>query len=150
MLYGSVRLFAYFDILCDIMCSIIYIDSTSFYRGSLRGGVSKESPYECGFEEFQGFRGRFNIRFYLVAILFIIFDLEIAFFISMGCGIEGNRSCRILFYDVLPCFAYNRIHIRMEEGGIGMAVDETKKDEIKELSKDLENFRGKYSTKRGG
>ena len=39
----------------------------------------KLSPYECGFEPFQDARKKFDVRFYLLAILFIIFDLEIAF-----------------------------------------------------------------------
>lgn len=39
----------------------------------------KMSPYECGFEAFDDARGRFDIRFYLVAILFVVFDLEVAF-----------------------------------------------------------------------
>ncbi len=39
----------------------------------------KLSPYECGFEAFEDTRMQFDVRFYLVAILFIIFDLEIAF-----------------------------------------------------------------------
>ena len=41
--------------------------------------VEKLSPYECGFEPFENARTKFDVRFYLVAILFIIFDLEIAF-----------------------------------------------------------------------
>jgi len=40
---------------------------------------AKLSAYECGFEPFEDARGKFNVRFYLVAILFIIFDLEVAF-----------------------------------------------------------------------
>jgi NADH-quinone oxidoreductase subunit A len=46
-----------------------------------RGGkdAAKLSPYECGFEAFEDSRMRFDVRYYLVAILFIIFDLEIAF-----------------------------------------------------------------------
>ena len=44
----------------------------------------KLSAYECGFEPFEDSRIEFDVRFYLVAILFIIFDLEIAFLISMG------------------------------------------------------------------
>ena len=40
---------------------------------------AKLSPYECGFEPFEDTRSRFDVRYYLVAILFIIFDLEIAF-----------------------------------------------------------------------
>ena len=39
----------------------------------------KLSPYECGFEAFEDSRMRFDVRYYLVAILFIVFDLEIAF-----------------------------------------------------------------------
>jgi NADH-quinone oxidoreductase subunit A len=39
----------------------------------------KNAPYECGFEAFEDTRMRFDVRYYLVAILFIIFDLEIAF-----------------------------------------------------------------------
>ena len=40
---------------------------------------NKNSPYECGFEPFEDARVKFDVRYYLVAILFIIFDLEIAF-----------------------------------------------------------------------
>lgn len=51
--------------------------------GSLLGpkapDAEKLSPYECGFEAFEDARMKFDVRFYLVAILFIIFDLEIAF-----------------------------------------------------------------------
>ena len=41
--------------------------------------AQKLSSYECGFEPFEDSRGRFDVRYYLVAILFIVFDLEIAF-----------------------------------------------------------------------
>jgi len=41
--------------------------------------AAKNSPYECGFEAFEDARMKFDVRYYLVAILFIIFDLEIAF-----------------------------------------------------------------------
>ena len=41
--------------------------------------AEKKSPFECGFEAFEDTRMRFDVRYYLVAILFIIFDLEIAF-----------------------------------------------------------------------
>jgi NADH-quinone oxidoreductase subunit A len=44
-----------------------------------RPDPEKLSPYECGFEAFEDARMRFDVRYYLVAILFIIFDLEIAF-----------------------------------------------------------------------
>ena len=43
------------------------------------GGAAKRSPYECGFDAFEDSRMKFDVRYYLVAILFILFDLEIAF-----------------------------------------------------------------------
>ena len=47
--------------------------------GPRRPGSEKLSPYECGFEAFEDARMKFDVRYYLIAILFIIFDLEIAF-----------------------------------------------------------------------
>lgn len=47
--------------------------------GPHRPDSAKLSPYECGFEAFEDARMKFDVRYYLVAILFIIFDLEIAF-----------------------------------------------------------------------
>jgi NADH-quinone oxidoreductase subunit A len=50
-----------------------------FTLGRGRKDPDKLAPYECGFEAFEDTRMRFDVRYYLVAILFIIFDLEIAF-----------------------------------------------------------------------
>ena len=47
--------------------------------GPKRPQAQKYTPYECGFEAFEDARMRFDVRYYLIAILFIIFDLEIAF-----------------------------------------------------------------------
>jgi NADH-quinone oxidoreductase subunit A len=47
--------------------------------GPNRPDTAKLSPYECGFEAFEDARMKFDVRYYLVAILFILFDLEIAF-----------------------------------------------------------------------
>jgi len=47
--------------------------------GPRRPEADKLSPYECGFEAFEDARMRFDVRYYLLAIIFIIFDLEIAF-----------------------------------------------------------------------
>jgi NADH-quinone oxidoreductase subunit A len=71
----------------------------------------KLSPYECGFEPFGDARIRFDVRYYLVAILFIIFDLEVAFLfpwaVSLGdVGLFGFWSM-IVFLAVLTVgFAY--------------------------------------------
>lgn len=51
----------------------------SFLAGKQRPDADKLSAYECGFDAFDDARHKFDVRFYLVAILFIIFDLEIAF-----------------------------------------------------------------------
>ncbi len=48
----------------------------------------KLSAYECGFEPFDDTRGRFDVRFYLVAILFIIFDLEMAFLFPWAVALQ--------------------------------------------------------------
>ena len=50
-----------------------------FLLGPQRPDPAKSSPYECGFEAFEDARMKFDVRYYLVAILFILFDLEIAF-----------------------------------------------------------------------
>ena len=51
----------------------------SFLAARQKPNAEKLSTYECGFEPFEDTRQRFDVRFYLVAILFIIFDLEVAF-----------------------------------------------------------------------
>jgi NADH-quinone oxidoreductase subunit A len=48
--------------------------------GPYRPDSQKNSPYECGFEAFEDARMKFDVRYYLIAILFILFDLETAFF----------------------------------------------------------------------
>ncbi len=65
----------------------------------------KNSAYECGFDAFQDARNKFDVRFYLVSLLFIIFDLEIAFLfpwaVSLGkIGVFGFWSM-VVFLGVL-------------------------------------------------
>ena len=83
----------------------IGMTAMSFILGDTKPDKEKLSAYECGFEAFDDARGRFDVRFYLVAILFIIFDLEIAFLfpwaISLGdIGIFGFWSM-MFFLSVL-------------------------------------------------
>jgi NADH-quinone oxidoreductase subunit A len=61
----------------------------SFMIARQHPDTEKLSPYECGFEPFEDARGRFDVRFYLVAILFIIFDLEVAFLFPWAVSL-GN------------------------------------------------------------
>ena len=71
----------------------------------------KLSAYECGFEPFEDSRMEFDVRFYLVAILFIIFDLEIAFLfpwaISLGnIGLLGFCSMMFFLFILTVGFIY--------------------------------------------
>jgi len=65
----------------------------------------KLAAYECGFDPFEDARGRFDVRFYLVAILFIIFDLEVAFLFpwAVAFGDIGNFGfwSMVVFLGVL-------------------------------------------------
>ena len=80
-----------------ISCAFVVIN---FILSPKRPDPEKLSAYECGFEPFEDSRMEFDVRFYLVAILFIIFDLEIAFLfpwaISLGnIGLLGFSSMMI-------------------------------------------------------
>jgi NADH-quinone oxidoreductase subunit A len=67
--------------LATLLAGVLLGLGTLFGRLSVRrrSDAQKLSPYECGFEAFEDSRARFDVRYYLVAILFIVFDLEIAF-----------------------------------------------------------------------
>ena len=54
--------------------------------------LEKAGSYECGFEPFEDARSRFDVRFYLVALLFIIFDLEVAFLFPLVGGHFGGAT----------------------------------------------------------
>lgn len=57
-----------------------------------RPDAEKLSAYECGFEPFDDARGRFDVRFYLVAILFIVFDLEVAFLFPWAVTLDATGT----------------------------------------------------------
>ena len=60
-----------------------------FLLGPRRPDEAKNSPYECGFEAFEDARMKFDVRYYLVAILFILFDLEIAFLFPWAVSLDS-------------------------------------------------------------
>ena len=73
--------------------------------------AEKLSTYECGFEPFDDSRMKFDVRFYLVAILFIIFDLEIAFLFPWAVvldhiGFEGYLAMAVFIFVLLIGFIY--------------------------------------------
>src|SRR5204862_8223851 len=61
------------------------------YFARFHGDRAKLSPYECGFEAFEDSRTKFDVRYYLVAILFIVFDLEIAFLFPWAVALGKIR-----------------------------------------------------------
>jgi NADH-quinone oxidoreductase subunit A len=76
-----------------------------------RRDAQKLSSYECGFEPFEDSRGQFDVRYYLVAILFIIFDLEIAFLFPWAVslsriGVRGVAAMGLFLFILLIGFAY--------------------------------------------
>jgi NADH-quinone oxidoreductase subunit A len=79
--------------------------------GPHRPDAAKNSPYECGFEAFEDARMKFDVRYYLVAILFILFDLEIAFLFPWAVslreiGATGFWSMMIFLGILVVGFAY--------------------------------------------
>ncbi|MFN0152846.1 MAG: NADH-quinone oxidoreductase subunit A [Gaiella sp.] len=77
------------DLLAEYVPVLVFLGIAIVLAGAILGAsyvvapkrpyAEKLSAYECGFEAFSDARGRFDVRFYLVSILFIIFDLEVAF-----------------------------------------------------------------------
>ena len=110
-----------FDFLKDYLSIIIFLIIAlglsvafiviNFLLSPKKPDHEKLSAYECGFEPFDDSRMEFDVRFYLVAILFIIFDLEIAFLfpwaISLGnIGALGFWSMMIFLFVLTVGFVY--------------------------------------------
>jgi NADH-quinone oxidoreductase subunit A len=79
--------------------------------GPSRPDPEKLSPYECGFEAFEDARMKFDVRYYLIAILFILFDLEIAFLFPWAVALKdigfAGFAAMMLFLGILVVgFAY--------------------------------------------
>ena len=104
----------YFPIL--VFLAIAGAISTAMVAASVmiarqRPDSEKLSPYECGFDPFEDARIRFDVRYYLVAILFIIFDLEVAFLfpwaVSLGdIGVFGFWSMLVFLAVLTVGFIY--------------------------------------------
>ena len=85
--------------------------AVGFTFGDNNPNIEKNSPYECGFEAFEDSRMKFDIRYYLVAILFIIFDLEIAFLFPWAVviheiGFTGLIAMAIFLIILIVGFVY--------------------------------------------
>ena len=82
----------YFPILIFLVISLgmgVILLTMGGILGPRSPDSEKNSPYECGFEAFEDTRSKFDVRYYLIAILFIIFDLEIAFLFPWAVAFGG-------------------------------------------------------------
>ena len=104
----------YFPILVFIIVGLVMgavLLTVGFILGPNRPDAEKDSPYECGFEAFEDARMKFDVRYYLVAILFIIFDLEIAFLFPWAVvldklGIVGFTAMVVFLGILVVGFIY--------------------------------------------
>ena len=104
----------YLPILLFLIIAIIFSIgalSLSFIVSPKKPSDEKLSPYECGFEPFEDARVKFDVRFYLIAILFIIFDLEIAFLFPWSValseiGLYGFFSMLVFLFLLTIGFIY--------------------------------------------
>ena len=86
-----------FLVISTALSSIIF--GLSYVVASQKPDYEKLSAYECGFEAFDDTRSKFDVRFYLVSILFIIFDLEIAFLFPWAVSLKNIGA--LGFYSMM-------------------------------------------------
>jgi NADH-quinone oxidoreductase subunit A len=91
--------------------AIVASGGLSRLSGAHNPDSEKLSPYECGFEAFEDARMKFDVRYYLVAILFILFDLEIAFLFPWAVVLQeigwfGFNAMMIFLGILVVGFAY--------------------------------------------
>jgi len=104
--YLPVLLFIVVGLLVGVAPQVI-----GYVLGPQKPDAAKNSPYECGFEAFEDARMKFDVRYYLVAILFILFDLEIAFLFPWAVslkeiGFTGFVAMMIFLAILVVGFAY--------------------------------------------
>ena len=105
---------AYFPILMFVLVGVavgVLPVAMGFILAPRRPDPEKLSPYECGFEAFEDARMKFDVRYYLIAIIFILFDLEIAFLFPwavalQGVGLAGFAAVAIFLAILVVGFAY--------------------------------------------
>ncbi|HEX7712072.1 MAG TPA: NADH-quinone oxidoreductase subunit A [Sphingomonadaceae bacterium] len=85
--------------------------ATSRLTGTYNPSAEKLSEYECGFPAFEDPRSQFDVRFYLIAILFIVFDLEAAFLFPWAVSLKvtgwpGWITMMVFLFELVIGFAY--------------------------------------------
>ena len=104
--YSSILIFLTSSVILSLIIFVL-----SFLISQKADDREKLTAYECGFNPFEDSRNEFDVRFYLVAILFIIFDLEIAFLfpwaVSLGnIGVLGFWSMMLFLFILTIGFIY--------------------------------------------
>lgn len=115
MLLEYLYIYIYFIISLILSFVIILASMLIVLRG---GEIEKISAYECGFHPFQDTRNKFDVKFYLVAILFIIFDLEIVYLLPWSLvlnKISGLGYISMFFFIILLLVGF---YYEWKKGGL--------------------------------
>lgn len=93
-----IYIFIFFWAAFFISCLLIFLSYFLVYQES---DIEKNSAYECGFQPFEDTRSKFNVRYYLIAILFMIFDLEIMYLFPWSISISTSS-----FFGIWSIFIF--------------------------------------------
>jgi len=97
-----------FLFICFFVVTLMLLGSIWIVQQKL--DMDKGSPYECGLNVFEDVRSKFEIRFFLIGLLFIVFDLEIAFLlpwvIIFSKGVSLVSLCILIFFLILLFFCF--------------------------------------------
>lgn len=85
--YVNIHYFYFFFFIFVTFIVVVLLFFISYFLMQRNLDLEKMSAYECGFDPFEESIGRFDIKFYLVAILFLVFDLEIIFLFPWAVGV---------------------------------------------------------------
>ncbi len=108
MLQNYLPILIFLGVACAVGIALLVL---GFLLSPHKPDAQKLSPYECGFEPFEDSRIKFDVRYYLVAILFIVFDLEIAFLFPWAVSLDsigavGIGAMGVFLFILIVGFVY--------------------------------------------